>query len=319
MSKKKIIIDCDPGHDDAIALILALSSEKLEVEGIGTTAGNQTQEKVFKNLKKILSLLGREDIKIGRGCEKPLVHPLLIAEDIHGESGLDGTHLKEPPEGSFKEYNSLELFKTILEESRERLTIVATGPLTNVALLILTYPHLLEKVEEISLMGGACFGGNRTINAEFNIYVDPEAAKIVFDSGIPIVMSGLDVTHKAQMFNGEIAQLKGEGYVGDFLYDSLRFYREKATPYFLSEEGEEEGAHLHDPCAVSYLIDSSNFIGRKLHVEIETNRGNSLGQTIVDYNDIFKKEKNVYVLFDVKRENLIAQLFDACRYFKTLL
>ncbi|MBK0367218.1 pyrimidine-specific ribonucleoside hydrolase RihA [Salmonella enterica] len=193
-----IIIDCDPGHDDAIALVLALASPELEVKAITSSAGNQTPEKTLHNVLRMLTLLKRPDIPVAGGAVKPLMRELIIADNVHGESGLDGPALPEP---SFAPQSgtAVELMAKTLRESAQPVTIVSTGPQTNVALLLNSHPELHTKIARIVIMGGAMALGNWTPAAEFNIYVDPEAAEIVFQSGIPVVMAGLDVTHKAQI------------------------------------------------------------------------------------------------------------------------
>lgn len=192
-----IIIDCDPGHDDAIALVLALASPELEVKAITSSAGNQTPEKTLRNVLRMLTLLKRLDIPVAGGAVKPLMRELIIADNVHGESGLDGPALPEP---SFAPQSgtAVELMAKTLRESAQPVTIVSTGPQTNVALLLNSHPELHTKIARIVIMGGAMALGNWTPAAEFNIYVDPEAAEIVFQSGIPVVMAGLDVTHKAR-------------------------------------------------------------------------------------------------------------------------
>lgn len=184
-----IIIDCDPGHDDAIALVLALASPELEVKAITSSAGNQTPDKTLRNVLRMLTLLKRPDIPVAGGAVKPLMRELIIADNVHGESGLDGPALPEP---SFAPQSgtAVELMAKTLRESAQPVTIVSTGPQTNVALLLNSHPELHTKIARIVLMGGAMALGNWTPAAEFNIYVDPEAAEIVFQSGIPVVMAG---------------------------------------------------------------------------------------------------------------------------------
>ncbi|EPD0010926.1 nucleoside hydrolase, partial [Escherichia coli] len=193
-----ILLDCDPGHDDAIAIVLALASPELDVKAITSSAGNQTPEKTLRNVLRMLTLLNRTDIPVAGGAVKPLMRELIIADNVHGESGLDGPALPEP---TFAPQNctAVELMAKTLRESAEPVTIVSTGPQTNVALLLNSHPELHSKIARIVIMGGAMGLGNWTPAAEFNIYVDPEAAEIVFQSGIPVVMAGLDVTHKAQI------------------------------------------------------------------------------------------------------------------------
>lgn len=299
MSKRKVILDCDPGHDDAIALLMALASDKIDLVAITTSAGNQLPEKTFNNARKLLALTKREEIPVAMGALKPLRRELIIADDVHGESGLDGAELPEPTVAP-ETIRANELIAKILSESDEKVTIVATGPLTNVAIFLLSHPELKEKIELISFMGGACFGGNITPHAEFNIYVDPEAADIVVQSGVPVAMFGLDVTLKAQLFEEDIKEIREIGNpVATTMADLLDFFNLTTTVPFLAEEGHVEGIHMHDPCAMAYVIDPSMFKALPMHVEVETSNTLSLGSTVVDYDNLFKKEKNVVVGFDV--------------------
>lgn len=299
---RKVILDCDPGHDDAIMMFMALASEQIQVMGITTSAGNQVPEKTFSNARKLLALAQREDIPVAKGVRKPLKRELIIADYVHGESGLDGADLPEATvEASTK--TALTLWKEILEASDEKVTIVATGPLTNVAIFLLAHPELKEKIEMISFMGGACFGGNYTPNAEFNIYVDPEACDIVLRSGVKLAMFGLDVTLKAQLFDEDIEKLKDfHTKTGDIMYGLLKFFGKTTSMPFLAEEGHIEGLHMHDPCAIAYLIQPELFTMVPLHVEVVTQDGAALGCTVCDYNETTGKPANALVGFDVNRE-----------------
>ncbi|XAG09316.1 nucleoside hydrolase [Vibrio metschnikovii] len=204
---RPIILDCDPGHDDAIALILACASPSLAIKAVTTSAGNQTPEKTLNNALRILTLLGRSDIPVAGGALKPLMRELIIADNVHGESGLDGPTLPDPSFAPQAEH-AVELMANILRQSDQPVTLVPTGPLTNIALLLATHRDLIPKIEEIVLMGGGAETGNWSPAAEFNIYVDPEAAKLVFQSGIPITMCGLDVTHRAQIMDEDIERIR---------------------------------------------------------------------------------------------------------------
>lgn len=312
---KKIILDCDPGHDDAIMMFMALASDKVKVMGITTSAGNQTPDKTFLNARKLLALANREDIIVARGADKPIKRDLIIADYVHGDSGLDGADLPDPtvPESEIK---ALDLWAKILSESEEKVTIVATGPLTNVAIFLLTYPELKEKIELISFMGGACFGGNYTPNAEFNIYVDPEACDIVLNSGVPLAMFGLDVTLKAQLYDEDIEKLKSfNTKSGDIMYGLLKFYGRTTSTPFLAKKGHVEGLHMHDPCAIAYITNPELFTMVPLRVNVVTQDGYALGCTVVDYNSTTKKEPNALVGFDVKREEFCKLLLDSIQKF----
>jgi len=189
-----VIIDCDPGHDDAIMLMLAFGSKLFDIKAITISAGNQTQEKTLRNALRILTLIEAK-ADVYKGCDKPLFRELIIAENVHGKTGLDGTDLPEPA-FFHKEESAIHAMKRIIENSKEKITLIVTGPLTNIAAFLLLSPDLKSSIEQIVLMGGSIFRGNYTPHAEFNIHVDPEAASIIFNSGIPIVMHGLEVTHK---------------------------------------------------------------------------------------------------------------------------
>ncbi len=203
---KKIILDCDPGHDDMIAIMLAATREEIELLGITTVAGNQTGEKTFQNALKVLTLINKKYIKVARGFDKPILRELITAPKIHGVSGLDGANLPSPEVEPLKIHAVDFIIETLLK-SEEKIYIVPTGPLTNIAISLIKEPKIKEKIEKIVLMGGAIYDSNITPSAEFNIYVDPEAAKIVFNSQVPIVMIGLDVTNKAQITFEDIEKI----------------------------------------------------------------------------------------------------------------
>lgn len=292
-------MDCDPGHDDAIALILAYGSGKLDIKAVTTTAGNQTIEKTTLNALKIMTFLGAE-IPVAMGCDKPLFRDLIIAPEVHGETGLDGPVLPEPAYEK-SPVHAVELMAETVKKSNEKITIIPTGALTNVALFLTTYPRLKDKIERISLMGGACWGGNWTPSAEFNILVDPEAARIVFESGIPITMSGLDVTHKAYITDEDRERFRQIGTKTSIMVAELLDFFAK----FHDDNFDFGGSPLHDPCAVAWLIAPELFTARECHVDIETKGKLTTGATVVDYYDILKKDKNATVLFDVDRKGFV--------------
>ncbi len=307
--KKPIIMDCDPGHDDAIALLMALANERLEVRAVTTVGGNQTSAKTLINAMKVLSFAGIHHVPVAAGASKPLVRDLEIAPEVHGDSGLDGPELPEPA-FSASPLSALELMEKVISESQVPITLVPTGPLTNIARLLIAAPHLKQKIERISLMGGSAVGGNWTPAAEFNIMVDPEAAEIVFESGIPITMCGLDVTHKAQIFNSEIEEIRQQGgKVAVMVAELLDFFAK-----FHQEMG-FEGSPLHDPCAVAWLIKPELFISQNLHVDIETCGEYTDGATVVDIHGITGKEKQVDVVFDIDREGFIQLLKDSLQCY----
>lgn len=293
---KNVIIDCDPGLDDVVALFLALANEdRLKIQAITTVGGNHILDNVTSNTLSVLALVNKK-IRVAKGAEGPIMRELTIASEVHGKSGLSGP--KYIPEPLYKEEdkNALEVMREILEESEEKVSIVATGPLTNVAMLLKTYPKLREKIYVISLMGGCSKGGNVTPCAEFNIYVDPEAAHIVFNSGVPIVMSGLDVTHKAQIMRKEIEKYRDKGVVHNFFAEMIGFYIETSNALGF------EGCTLHDPCAVAYILNPELFKGRDASVQVETKGELTRGMTVVNFKD---KNPNAKVLMDIDREGFM--------------
>ena len=261
-----IILDCDPGHDDAIAIVLALASPALEVKAITSSAGNQTPDKTLHNVLRMPTLLIRLDIPVAVGAVKPLMRELIIADNVHGESGLDGPAMPEPwfvPQPC----TAVELMTKTLRESPQPVTIVSTGPQTNVALLLNSHPELHAKIARIVIMGGAMSLGNWTPAAEFNIFVDPEAAEIVFQSGIPVVMAGLDVTHKAQIHAADTERFHAIGNpVSTIVAELLDFFME----YHKDEKWGFVGAPLHDPCTIAWLLKLEIFTTVERWVGVES-------------------------------------------------
>ncbi|MGY0155094.1 pyrimidine-specific ribonucleoside hydrolase RihA [Edwardsiella tarda] len=296
-----LIIDCDPGHDDAIALILALASPELDVRAVTTSAGNQTPDKTLRNALRILTLLRRRDIPVAAGAAKPLLRELIIADNVHGESGLDGPDLPEPgfaprPEGA------LALMAQTLRATTQPLTLVATGPLTNVALLLAAHPELKPRIARIVIMGGSAGAGNWTPAAEFNIYVDPEAAEMVFQSGVPIVMAGLDVTHRAQILDADIERLRGLGNrvartVAELLDFFMRYHRQEKWGF--------QGAPLHDPCTIAWLLRPQMFTQHQCWVGVETAGQYSDGMTVVDRLGLNGLPANTTLLTDIDRQAFV--------------
>ena len=309
MKKLPIIIDCDPGHDDALMLMLAFGSGMFDVRAVTTSAGNQTQEKTLANTLKILSLIGA-NVPVYRGSDTPFFRNLVIAEYVHGESGLHGVDFAE---ATFKAESimAVEGIARILAESEEKITIVPTGPLTNIAAFLLAFPNLKHKIERISLMGGGIFRGNMTPLAEFNMYVDPEAASVVFKAGIPITMCGLDVTHKAVVYQKDIDLFRSIGNkTGAAAAGLLEFYSVFYRENRIELEG---GAALHDPCAIAWLIDPGIFTSRACFVEVETKGELTSGATVVDFYNVMNRTPNAEVCYDINRENYIELLAAAIR------
>ena len=262
-----ILLDCDPGHDDAIALLLALGSDELDLRGVTTVAGNQTLEKTTTNAIRVLELAGRAEIPVAAGAGRPLMREARVAADVHGETGLDGPDLP-PPQADPSPQHAVDF----LAERIEDATLVATGPLTNVALLLARYPE--AEPERIVLMGGAIAEGNVTPAAEFNIWADPEAAHRVFTSGLDITMVGLDVTHKA-LVNPD--QLRGAGRIGEVVAELLEFY----GGFHRSVYG-WDGSPIHDAVAVAHVIDPELLEVERLNVRIDTESELCRGRTVVD-------------------------------------
>jgi len=305
MAPKSIIIDCDPGQDDALAILLALGSpEEIEVLAITAVAGNVPLAHTEVNARKLVALAGRTDIPVYAGADRPLVRDLVTAEFVHGQTGLDGADLREPS-FSLQDGHAVQAIIDILRrEPSGSVTLCPVGPLTNIALALRLAPDIAARIEAIVLMGGAIGIGNITPAAEFNIYVDPHAADIVFRSGVPIVMHGLDVTHKALVTQTRLAAIKAIGStVSEAVVGLLTFYNK-----FDQAKGEVQGAPLHDPCAIAYVIWPDLFEGRHRHVEIDITSDVSMGRTLVDWRGLSEKPANALAIDQI----------DADAFFKFL-
>lgn len=301
---RNILIDCDPGHDDALAILVAFANkEKLNVLGVSTIGGNQTLEKVTQNAKNVLDFIN-ESVPLAMGQAHPLVKELNTAPEAHGDTGMDGPYFNHNDYPIISENAIVFMYNKIME-CTEKVTIVALGPLTNIALLIRTFPEVKEKIECISLMGGGLDHGNCTQFAEFNIYIDPEAAHIVFHSGISIIMSGLDVTEKSEITQEEIRNLKGKGKVSNLAYELLSFYNKSGKQFGFID------SPIHDLCAIAYLLDESIFKGKNYYVDVVTDDGKSRGLTFADKRCIPLTPPNALVLEEVDREKFVKLLLDA--------
>ena len=304
----KILIDCDPGHDDMMAIMLACASAELQVLGVTTVAGNQTGEKTWRNARRILTLIGRTDIPAARGADRPLLREPTVAPEIHGVSGLDGADLPEPGWRGLAE-QAVDFLIRVIMGSREPVTLVPTGPLTNVALALLKEPALAQKVGRIVLMGGAVYDSNITPAAEFNIYVDPEAAKIVFECGAPIVMVGLDVTNKARLSFADIDELGSwNGRVSRVVAPLLRFFARANHEIFGFD-----GAPLHDALAVAHLLKPEVIRTRRMNVAIETAGEHTRGRTVADVYGVTRRPPNAEVALEVNQPLFKEMLFRAIR------
>jgi inosine-uridine nucleoside N-ribohydrolase len=282
-----IILDCDPGHDDAIALLLALASPELELVGVTTTYGNQTLEKTTANALRILELVGRTDVPVAAGAARPLERELVVASHVHGESGLEGPAM---PEVSTEpvDVDAPELIASSVERTGASLTLVATGPLTNVASYLAR--HGRDRIARIVLMGGAIAEGNYTPAAEFNVWCDPEAAAAVFGSGLDVTMIGLDVTHQALLGPAVEARLRDVGRIGSFVADLNVYF----TRYHRETYG-WDGAPIHDAVAVAHLIRPELVEMRHRNVEVELESELCRGRTVVDLWKRTDREPNARV------------------------
>ncbi|WP_010530168.1 nucleoside hydrolase [Lentibacillus jeotgali] len=297
-NNRKIIMDCDPGHDDALAIILAASKiSPLTIEAITTVSGNVDVEKNTLNALKICDMIGLDETPVAKGADRPLFKEREVAEEIHGETGLDGPVLPEKPTKELAEVHAVDVIIEKVLNSNQNVTLVATGPLTNVALAIRKDPRIVPKIEEIVLMGGGTFG-NWTPAAEFNIYVDAEAAKIVFDSDIPIAMFGLDVTHQAIANRDIMNDFKAIGNpVAQFAADLLDFFLTTNEEVFGLE-----GGPVHDACTIAYLIQPSLFDLKHVRVDIETKGEFTYGMTSVDMLGVTGKQANVTFAQNLNRD-----------------
>ncbi len=293
---RRIIIDTDPGQDDAVAILLALGSAEIEVAGITAVAGNVPLALTEKNARKICELAGRPDIEVFAGAVRPLMRALVTAEEVHGQTGLNGPQLPEP-EMALQDRHAVDfLVETLMREESGSITLCALGPLTNIALALIREPKIAPRIREIVLMGGGFFeGGNITPAAEFNIHVDPHAADIVFRSGVPIVMMPLDVTHKALTTAKRIDAIRGLGTrIGDAVATMLEFFER-----FDEEKYGTDGGPLHDPCVIAYLLRPELFAGRTCNVTVETTSELTMGMTVVDWWGVTGRPANALVMRDV--------------------
>lgn len=273
---KKVIIDCDPGHDDAMAILLAASDvSDLSIEAITTVAGNVGVDKNTINALRVCELAGLDDTLVAKGADRPLVREKLEAAHVHGKSGLDGTSLPEQPVKQTVDAHAVDVLIDKIMASDGDISIAAIGPLTNIALAMRKEPRIISRIKEIAVMGGGTYG-NRTPAAEFNIYADAEAAKAVFESGTPITMFGLDVTHQALATDERMKQLAAINTpAATAVTDMLHFY---SGAY----KGKFAGAALHDPCPIAYLIDPTMFQLENVRVDVETKGEFTYGMTVID-------------------------------------
>jgi len=301
-----ILLDCDPGHDDALAIALAVARPELEVLAVTTVAGNAPLERTTRNALRVLTLLGRADIPVAAGADRPLVRDPWVPVEFHGLSGLDGADLPEPAAAAV-EASALELSAELLRRGDRPVTVVATGPLTNVALLLRAAPPLRDRIAEIYLMGGSLGEGNTTASAEFNIWTDPEAAAVVFESGIPIRMAGLDITHQALVLPPDIERLEGLGTrAGQVFADLMRFF----AIHHRDRYG-WDGPPIHDAVAVAWLVAPGIIRSESLRVDVETSGTLTRGRTVADREGLAGRPPNAQVGLGIDRARLIDLVVDA--------
>jgi inosine-uridine nucleoside N-ribohydrolase len=298
-----VILDCDPGHDDAIALLLALASPEVRLLGVTTVSGNQTLEKTTANAIRVLDHVGRRDVPVSAGAQRPLIRERHAAAEVHGETGLDGPDLP-PPSREPEPTHAIDWIAATVTNNPEPVTLVATGPLTNVALFLARYPNLAAKLERVVLMGGAVGEGNITPAAEFNIWADPEAACSAFTSGLHLTMVGLDVTHKALMTPDHAEQLADSGRAGGLVADLYDFFSR-----FHARRYGWDGAPVHDAVALAQVVDPSLLQTAYCGVVVDTGPEPSRGRTHVDLRST-TWEPNCHVAVDIDGERFLALLTD---------
>ena len=289
MNRRPIIIDTDPGIDDAAAIIAALNNnDKLDIKLFTSVFGNVDLEKTTKNTLKILEFMN-SNVPVAKGAPRSIFFdPKMNASDVHGESGLGGYEVPEPTR-KIMEKNAVEAMKEVLEKSIDKVTIVILGVSTNLALLLIQYPYLKEKIEEVVIMGGSLSLGNTNTAAEFNVYKDPHATKIVFDSGLKITVFGLDVTRKCRIRSKSLDKLKTFNKVSNMCYSIFKYYR---------GEGFEQGLIMHDSTTIAYLLNPEMFKFEKKYIDVAT-EGAAIGSFVADYYTVRNGDKNPNVNYAV--------------------
>ncbi len=288
-----VLIDCDPGHDDAMALLLALASPELDLLGVTTVHGNQTLDKTTANALRVLEFAGRHGVLVAAGADRPLLRDARVAEHVHGETGLDGPDLP-PPVNAPQPAHAVDFLADRIREAGRPVTLIPTGPLTNIALLLALHPDVTDGIERIVLMGGAIAEGNITPAAEFNIWVDPEAAQRVFHSGLDVTMVGLDVTHRALMTPEHAERLSNAGRVGAMVAELWAFYHQ-----YHSRVYEFAGTPVHDALAVAHVIRDDLLTTQHRNVEVDCASELCRGRTVVDLWRISGREPNAHVGVEV--------------------
>ncbi|MFC1777804.1 nucleoside hydrolase [Pseudomonadota bacterium] len=308
MGKRQLIIDCDPGQDDAVMLLLALACpDEFDILGITTVAGNVPLDLTQRNARIMCELAERTDVPVYAGCDKPMRHELITAENVHGKTGIDGVQIYQPSMPLQQRHAVDFIIESLLEAADNSVTLVPTGPLTNIGQAIARQADILPKIREIVMMGGAMReGGNTTPCAEFNILEDPDAAHIVMHCGRPLTIVPLDVTHQALVSQKRIEQLRQlNTTVGTAIVGMMEFFNR-----FDSEKYGSEGAPLHDPCTIAYLLKPDLFTGKMCNVEIETGSPLTLGHTAVDFWSVTDRVPNANWLYQVDADGFFALLVE---------
>ncbi len=309
-TRRPVVLDCDPGHDDALAILLACASPGLDVLGVTTVGGNAGLAATTRNAIRVLTLLERTDIPVAAGADRPLVREQLVQPLFHGTTGLDGADLPEPA-FDIRPETAIELTAALIRASDVPVTLVPTGPLTNIALFLRAFPSLHERIGAISLMGGSLGVGNTTASAEFNIWQDPEAAAIVFGAGVPILMSGLDATHQALVLPADIARLDALGTrTGRIFADLMRFF----AIHHRDRYG-WDGPPIHDAVAVGVLVAPWLIERRLLRIDVETGDGLTRGRTVGDEHGVGGRPANAEVCVNVDRAAFLDLIVDAVARF----
>ena len=307
MAARPIIIDTDPGQDDAVAIPLALASPELDVLGIAAVAGNVPLALTQTNARRLCELARRPDMKVFAGCPRPMVRPLVTGEAVHGKTGMDGADLP-PPTMKLQPRHAVDwIVDTLLAAGDDEITLCALGPLTNIALAMVKEPRILPKIREIAIMGGGFFaGGNITPAAEFNVYVDPHAAHVVFGCGRRLTLMPLDLTRQAIATRERLARFAAIGTpVGRCLTGMLGFYSRHDVDRYGAE-----GSPLHDPCVIAYLLKPGLFTGKRVHVEIEIQAETTMGMTVMDWWGATGREPNCTVMHDIDAAGFYDLLID---------
>jgi purine nucleosidase len=313
MRSKKIIIDCDPGQDDAIGLLLAMASpDELEILGITAVAGNVPLDLTQRNARIVCELAKRPDIKVYAGCSDPMVRKRITAEYVHGDTGIDGLDVYEPDHPLHSQHAVDYIIETLHAEEEGSVTLVPTGPLTNIAVAFDKDPSIVPMVEHIILMGGAMReGGNRTPSAEFNILADPHAAETVFGCGRPLTVFGLDVTHKVLSTKERVERIRGIGNMAALATANMLDFSSR----YDNDKYGGLGAPLHDPCTIAYMLKPELFTGKRCNISIETQSELTMGNTAVDFWHVTDKPHNANWIYDADADGFYELLTERLARF----